>query len=342
MKYARMGNSGLIVSRLSLGTMTFTLGNKTIESIHKVGEDLAREMVARALDRGVNFFDTADGYAKGDSETILGRALEGRRGDVVIATKYGFRAGEALTRAGLSRQHTMWAVEQSLRRLGTDYIDLLFCHKVDETTPIEETCRALDDLVRQGKVRYVGFSNWPAWRAAAALQFQKENGLAPFVSAQMYYSMVGRDVEHEVVPMMRHFGVGMMVWSPLAQGFLSGKITPENLKTGDHRLASFDFLPLDKARGFAAVETLRQVASDRGCSVPQAALAWLLAKPYATNLILGATKMEHVVDNLDAVDVELTATDVEALDEAMPPGPLYPHWFIEKTADQAHGTALEA
>ena len=189
MKYARMGDSGLIVSRLSFGAMTFTLGNKSMASIYKVGEDLAREMVAVAIDEGVNFFDTADGYASGESETILGRALRERRDDVVISTKYGFRAGEALIRGGLSRQHTHWAAEQCLRRLGTDYIDLFICHKEDETTPLEETLVALDELVRAGKVRYIGFSNWAAWRVAAALEFQTANGLAPFVSGQIYFPM---------------------------------------------------------------------------------------------------------------------------------------------------------
>jgi len=340
MKYARMGRSGLIVSRLSFGAMTFTLGNKAMESIYKVGEDLAREMVAMALDRGVNFFDTADGYAAGESETILGRALKGRRDEVVIATKYGFRAGEPLIRAGLSRQHTHWAAEQSLRRLGTDRIDLFICHKEDSTTPLEETLVALDELVRAGKVRYVGFSNWPAWRVAAALEFQKANGLAPFVAGQMYYSLVGRDVETDVIPMMEHFGVGMMVWSPLAQGFLAGRITRENLKTGDHRLASFEFIPIDHEKGFEAVDHLRALAKKKGRSVAQLALAWLLAKPAATSLIIGASRLAQLEDNLGAVDVELTDEEVEALDAFVPPARPYPHWFIDATADQAHRNAL--
>lgn len=340
MKYARMGDSGLIVSRLSLGAMTFTLGNKSMEAIYKVGPELANEMVAKAIDKGVNFFDTADGYAGGESETILGRALEGRRDDVVIATKYGFRAGETLTHAGLSRQHTIRAAERSLKRLDTDWIDLLICHKHDETTPLEETLVALDRLVRDGKVRYIGFSNWPAWRVAAALEFQKANGLARFVSGQIYYSLVGRDAEIELVPMMEQFGIGMMVWSPLAQGFLTGRITPDNLKDGDHRLASFDFIPKDLDRGFTAVDRLKEIAAEKGCSIPQAALAWLLSKPAATNLILGASKMAHLEDNLGAADVELTPEEVATLDAAAPPPAPYPHWFIALTQDQAHRDAL--
>jgi aryl-alcohol dehydrogenase-like predicted oxidoreductase len=340
MLYARMGDSGLVVSRLSFGAMTFTLGNKAMEAIYKVGEDVAREMVALALDKGVNFFDTADAYAAGESETILGRVLKERRDDVVISTKYGFRPGEALIRAGLSRQHTHWAAEQCLKRLDTDYIDLFIAHKEDETTPIEETLVALDELVRAGKVRYIGFSNWSAWKIAKALEFQKANGLARFVSGQMYYSLVGRDLENDVIPVMDHYGIGMMAWSPLAQGFLSGKITPKNIEDGDHRLAAFDFLPIDRDRGFATIDRMREIAQSRGCSVPQVAIAWLLAKPAATNIILGASKMEHLEDNLGAVDVELTADEVAALDEMLPPPRVYPNWFAEMTGDKAHAEAL--
>ena len=340
MKYIRMGDSGLVVSRLSFGAMTFTLGNKSMESIYKVGEEGARNMVAAALDKGVNFFDTADGYASGESEILLGRVLKERREEVVISTKYGFRTGEPLIRSGLSKQHTHWASEQCLERLGTDWIDLFICHRSDDTTPVEETCIALDELVGSGKVRYIGFSNWPAWKVAKAVEFQRANGLAQFIAGQVYYSLIGRDVENELIPVMQHYGIGMMAWSPLAQGFLSGKITPENLKTGDHRLASFDFLPMDKEQGFKAVATLREVAEARGCSVPQAAIAWLLAKPAATNIIVGASKIEHLNDNLAAADVELTDDDVAALDAMMPPPRVYPNWFNAMTADQAHKQAL--
>jgi len=340
MQYARMGESGLIVSRLSFGAMTFTLGNRAMESVYKVGEDLAREMVALALDHGVNFFDTADGYASGESETLLGRVLRERRDDVIISTKYGFRAGEALVRAGLSRQHTLWAAEQCLKRLGTDRIDLFICHKEDPTTPLEETLIALDELVTRGKVRYLGFSNWSAWRAAAALEFQNTNGLAPFITGQMYYSLVGRDIENDVIPMMRHYGVGMMAWSPLAQGFLTGRITPENLADGDHRLASIDFLPYDKEKGFALVDQLRALAADQDCSPAQVALAWLLAKPDATSITIGASKLAHLEDSLGAVNVELSAEEIATLDAAMPPPRVYPNWFTDATTDQAHKQAL--
>jgi len=335
-----MGDSGLLVSRLSLGAMTFTLGSKRVAAVCKVDEKLARDMIAVALDHGINFIDTADAYSDSESEVIVGRALRGRRDDVVISTKYGFRYGPALTQAGLSRRHTIWAVDQCLKRLDTDWIDLFIAHKVDFTTPVEETLVALDDVVRSGKVRYIGFSNWPAWQVAAALEFQRANGLARFITGQMYYSLVCRDVENDIVPMMRHYGVGMMVWSPLAQGFLSGKYTPDNLKDEENRLASFDVLPLDKAQGFEAVDRLREIAAVKGCSVPQTAIAWLLAKEAATSIILGATKMSQLEDNLGAVDVELTADEVATLDAMMPPASVYPNWFTDLTRDAAHAEAV--
>ena len=342
MQYARMGNSGLIVSRLSFGAMTFTLGNKMMEAVYKVGESLAQEMVDMSIDRGVNFFDTADGYAAGESETLLGRTLGSKRDSVVISTKYGFRGGqEPLIHAGLSKQHTHWACEQSLERLGTDWIDLYTCHRFDPTTPIEETCVALDELVKAGKVRYVGFSNWPAWAVAKALEFQKANNLAPFVSGQIYYSLVGREAELDLVPAMEQGGVGMMVWSPLAQGFLAGKITRENIKDGDHRLASFDFIPKDGEAAFAAVDALRAMSSEKECSVAQLAIAWLLHKPAATNIILGASKLEHLDDNLGACDVTLNAEELATLDGLTPPPRPYPHWFIDATMDVPHKEALE-
>jgi aryl-alcohol dehydrogenase-like predicted oxidoreductase len=221
MQYALLGGTGLLVSRLAFGAMTFTAGNHDIGAVYQVGAELADEMVGRALDRGVTFFDTADGYAGGESEALLGRALRHRRDSVVIATKVGFRTGAPLTQAGLSRRHITWSVEQSLTRLGTDWIDVYLTHREDPYTPLEETLSAFDAVVASGKVRYIGFSNWSAWKVAAALEIQKANGLAPFTHGQMHYSLLGRDVERDVVPMMQRYGLGMTVWSPLASGFLS-------------------------------------------------------------------------------------------------------------------------
>lgn len=340
MKFARLGDSGLIVSRLALGTMTFTAGDASMPGIYKTGESLATEMVAKAFDKGVNFFDTADAYAGGQSEEILGRALGARRNDAIIATKVGFRSGTALAESGLSARHILKSVDQSLNRLGTDWIDLYIVHREDPLTPLEETLGALDQTVRAGKVRYIGLSNWSAWKSAAAIEFQRANGLAQFRVGQMHYSLTGRDVERDVIPMMRRYGVGMMVWSPLASGFLSGKYTPETLDQEDGRLSSFDLLPFDKTEGFKVVEALRQIATERGCSVSQAALAWLLAKEAATSVLVGASKMSHLDDNLGAADLALSAEEVARLDAIMPPAPVYPNWFIDNLVDPDQTAAL--
>jgi aryl-alcohol dehydrogenase-like predicted oxidoreductase len=240
--------------------MTFTSGNRAIASIYKVGAEVANELVDVALDAGVNFFDTADAYAGRESEALLGAALKRNRNDVVIATKVGFRVGTPLIHAGLSRRHILWSVEQSLKRLGSDWIDVYIAHCEDPFTPLEETLEALDAIVRAGKVRYLGFSNWSAWKASAALEIQKANVLAPFTHGQMYYSLVGRDVERDVIPMMRRYGLGLNVWSPLASGFLSGKYTRASLSDPDNRYSGFDILPFDKESGFRLVEQMRGVA----------------------------------------------------------------------------------
>jgi aryl-alcohol dehydrogenase-like predicted oxidoreductase len=260
---------------------------------------------------------------------------------MVIATKVGFRSGGLLTQAGLSRRHILASCEQSLRRLNTDYIDLYIVHKEDPFTPLEETLEALNDLVRTGKVRYLGFSNWSAWKSATALQMQKERGWAQFSSGQMYYSLVGRDVEDEIAPFMRYAGLGMTVWSPLAGGFLSGKYTRENLKDSENRLAGFDFLPFDKEAGFSVVEKMREIAARHDASVAQIAIAWLLAKPVVSSVIVGASKPHQLEDNLKAVDVELSDAEFAELDAITAPTPLYPNWFNASLVDAKQKTALE-
>lgn len=334
MQYAMLGNTGLVVSRLAFGAMTFTQGNRDLAAIYKVGGDVADRLVGRALEAGINLFDTADAYAGGESETLLGKALKSRRSNVVIATKVGFRTGPAPTRAGLSRQHILWSVEASLRRLGSDWIDLYIVHKEDPLTPLEETLEALDAVVRAGKVRYLGYSNWSAWKAAAACEIQKANGLARFSHGQMHYSLLGRDIERDVIPMMRHYGLGLTVWSPLAGGFLSGKYTRENLKDGENRIAGFDLLPFDKEQGFTLIERLRGIAHGHGCSVAQAALAWLLAKDAVSSILIGASKPHQLEDNLGAVRIRLTEAEIAELDAATAPGPVYPNWFIDGLTDE--------
>jgi aryl-alcohol dehydrogenase-like predicted oxidoreductase len=332
-KYKILGTTGLVVSRMAFGAMTFTEGNKSIAAIYKVGNKLAAELVGRALDAGVNLFDTADAYAGGESEKLLGAALKGHRNDVVIATKVGFRSGPTLTQAGLSRRHILWSVDESLTRLGSDWIDLYLAHKEDPHTPLGETLEAFDAVVRAGKVRYLGFSNWSAWKAAAAIELQRAHGWAPFTHGQMNYSLLGRDVERDVVPMLCRYGLGLTVWSPLASGFLSGKYTRESLNDPENRFSGFDLLPFDKEHGFRLINRIRPIAERHAASVAQVALAWLLSKDTVSSILLGATKLAQLEDNLKAVELKLDAEEVKALDEATTLPPVYPTWFIERLAD---------
>jgi aryl-alcohol dehydrogenase-like predicted oxidoreductase len=334
MQYRTLGETGLIVSRLAFGAMTFTAGNRDLAAVYKVDDKLADALVGQALDAGVTLFDTADAYAGGESETLLGRALKSRRDAVVIATKVGFRSGAPLTQSGLSRRHILWSVEQSLRRLGTDWIDLYIVHREDPLTPIEETVAALDAIVRAGKVRYLGFSNWSAWKVAAALELQRAAGLAPFSHGQMHYSLLGRDIERDVIPMLRRHGLGLTVWSPLAAGFLSGKYTRANLADPANRYGGFDILPFDKEHGFALVERLRAIAGGHGASVAQVALAWLLAKEAVSSVLLGASKADQLADNLGAAKLRLSEAEVAELDGLTAPAPVYPNWFIDRLVDQ--------
>jgi aryl-alcohol dehydrogenase-like predicted oxidoreductase len=340
MQYVTLGSTGLVVSRLGFGAMTFTAGNKDVSAIYKVGAKLADELVGRALDAGVTLFDTADGYAGGESETLLGKALASRRNDVIITTKVGFRTGPALTQSGLSRRHILWSVDQSLRRLGTDWIDLYIAHREDPITPLEETLGALDAVVRSGKVRYLGFSNWAAWKVAAAVELQRANGFAQFTHGQMYYSLLGRDVERDVVPVLRRYGLGLTVWSPLAGGFLSGKYTRENLSDPASRYSGFDLFPFDKDQGFGVVERMRHIAAAHGASVAQVAIAWLLARKAVTSVLIGATKLNQLDDNLRAADVVLTGDEIAELDAATPLAPVYPNWFNARLADKPVVEAL--
>jgi aryl-alcohol dehydrogenase-like predicted oxidoreductase len=341
MKYSRLGDSGLIVSRLAFGAMTFTAGNKDMGTVYKVGGSLADELVGKALDAGVTFFDTADGYAGGESESLLGKALKSKREQVVIATKVGFRTGKPLTQSGLSRRHILWSVDQSLKRLGTDWIDAYIVHREDPLTPLEETLEALDAVVRAGKVRYLGFSNWSAWKAAAALELQISGGLARFTHGQMHYSLLGRDVERDVIPMMRRYGLGLTVWSPLASGFLSGKYTRDNLSDPDNRYSGFDIIPFDKDQGFKLVDRMRVIAANHGASVAQIAIAWLLAKRDVASVLIGATKIAQLEDNLAAADVALTPTEIAELDGATVLPPVYPNWFIDNMTDRPTAQALK-
>lgn len=339
MLYNKLGQTGLIVSRLSLGTMTFA-ADKT-SAIAKTGRDEARALLDRAIGAGVNFIDTANVYAEGESETILGELIEGRRDQLVIATKAGWRTSPAINDTGLSARHLLSSVEASLKRLGTHYVDVFIAHRHDVNTPLEETLQALDTIVKHGKARYLGVSNWPAWKIAAAVELQRKNGWAQFTHAQMMYSLVGRGVEEEAVPMMRHYGIGLTAWSPLAGGFLSGKYSWESLKDPANRLSGFDWIPFDKAKAFDLIERMRAMGAERGATVAQVALAWVLSKSVVSSVILGASKMWQLDDNLAAADLALTPEELGELDTLTAETERYPATVVG-VIDQPIANALRA
>ena len=341
MQYNRLGNTGLIISRLAFGAMTFgSLPESPMAHVFNTPEKTADALVGRSIDAGINFFDTADAYAEGQSEQILGKALKSRRADVVISTKIGFRSGPAVIRAGASYGYVISAAEASLKRLGTDHIDLLSIHRPDPYTPFEETARALDNLVQRGLVRYVGYSNFSAWQSAKTVAVQEQHNYARFVAAQMYYSLLGRDLEYEIAPFCADAGIGVVVWSPLAGGLLTGRYTRQDPGGGKGRLAHGDFLPIDRERAWVVIDRVRAIGERHRASVAQVALAWLLAKPVVATILLGASKMSQLDDNLGAVDVELSAADLAELDRLTQPALLYPNWFHSKTADQVSAQAL--
>lgn len=328
MRYARLGNSGLVVSRIAFGTMT--MGSGMAAALSKLDSTESDRLIGQALDAGVNFFDTANVYHAGESERILGAALSARRDEAVIATKVGMRMSKRLDESGLSARNVNQSLDASLQRLGTDHVDILYCHRTDPTTPLEETLAALDRLVQAGKVRYLGFSNWPAWLAAKAVALQKANGWAPFVTGQMYYSLVGRDIEHEYVPFALDAGVGTVVWSPLAGGFLSGKYTRDDPTGGGGRVASLDIVPFDRERGYDIVDVLRTIAAERDTSVSAIALAWLADRPSVSAVIIGFANETQMQQNLQASDLILTEeerTRIEAVAAVQPP---YPNSFLAR------------
>ena len=271
---------------------------------------------------------------------MLGQVLGARRKDVVVSTKVGFRTGPALLHTGGSYQHLIAGAEASLRRLNTDYIDLLLIHRYDPYTPFEEMARALENLIQRGLVRYVGYSNFSAWQSASLLGIQKQMGFSPVIAAQMYYSLVGRDLEHEIVPFCRHAGIGICAWSPLAGGFLSGRYTRQDPTGGKGRLSGFDFIPFDKEKGYDLIERMRTMAADHKATVAQLALAWMLAKDFISVIIVGASKVSQFEDNLGALDVKLTTAEIDELDRLTQPTAIYPNWFHEQTRDTAVTNAL--
>jgi aryl-alcohol dehydrogenase-like predicted oxidoreductase len=331
MRYNKLGRTGLFVSELCLGTMTFGGGEGMWRSIGALQQEEAERLVGRSIDAGINFIDTADVYAEGLSEQITGQALRNLkipRENVVIATKTFGSMGTGVNARGNSRAHIMDAIKASLKRLQLDHIDLYQIHGFDVATPIEETVRALDTLVQHGHVRYVGVSNWAAWQIMKALGVAERSGLARFESLQAYYTLAGRDLERELVPMMRHEQVGLLVWSPLAGGLLSGKYSAGGNDSSGRR-AAFDFPPVDRTRADACIEAMRPLAEQRGVSIAQIALAWLLHQKVVSSVIIGAKRIDQLDDNIAATSVELTAADLADLDAVSKLPGEYPGWMFD-------------
>ncbi len=332
MRYKQLGDTGLFVSQICLGAMTFG-GGGIWSAIGKVDQAAADRIVARALDAGVNFIDTADVYAEGASEQITGRAIANsgrKRSDVVLATKVFGAVGPGPNDRGASRGHIMDGVKASLKRLGTDYIDLYQIHGLDRITPIEETVRALDDLVRQGHVRYVGVSNWPAWMIVKALGIAERHGWTRLSTLQAYYTIAGRDLEREIAPMLAAEKLGLMVWSPLAGGLLSGKYGRDGKGPEGARRLSFDFPPVDKERAFACIDVMREIGTERGASVARVALAWVLQRPFVMSVIIGARTIEQLEDNLAATEFTFTEAELERLDRVSALPAEYPGWMLAR------------
>lgn len=333
MKYNLLGRTGLKVSELCLGTMTFGAVGGRFAAINGVDQAGADALLKRAVEAGVNFIDTANIYTEGQSEEITGQAIHNlglQRDSLILATKVRGKMGDGPNDVGLTRQHIMAQVEGSLKRLKTDYIDLYQTHSYDPLTPFEETLRALDDLVRQGKVRYIGASNVAAWQLMKALGISERQHLERYQSLQAYYTIAGRDLERELVPLLQDQQLGLMVWSPLAGGFLSGKFSRENPE-GEGRRSKFDFPPVNKELAFDIIDKLRPMAEAKGSNVASLALAWLLHQPVVSTVIIGAKNMEQLDDNLKAVDVQFTPEELKELDEVSKLAPEYPGWMLSMT-----------
>ncbi|RXF74764.1 aldo/keto reductase [Hansschlegelia zhihuaiae] len=328
MEHRRLGRSGLMVPALSFGAGTFGGSNEFFQRWGQTDVDEATRLIDICLDAGVNFFDTADIYSNGASEEILGAALKGKRGRALISTKATFRSGEGANEVGSSRYHLIRACEGSLKRLGTDHIDVYFMHGFDATTPVEETLRALDDLVTSGKIGYIGASNFSGWHLMKSLAVSERYGLARYVVYQGYYSLVGRDYEWELMPLGLDQGVGLMVWSPLGWGRLTGKIR-RGQPNQSGRIASGGAVggpKVDDEYLFSVVDALDEVAAETGKTVPQVALNWLLGRPTVANLVVGARNEEQLRANLGAVGWSLSVEQVERLDAASRRTPAYPYW----------------
>ena len=330
MKYRLLGKTGLYVSEMCLGTMTF--GSEGFWKVMGgLGQEPVNTLVGQAFEQGINFFDTANVYAIGQSESLVGQAFQDLRlprDQFVIATKATGSMDESPNGRGQSRYHLMNSLDASLKRLQLDHVDLYQLHGFDPLTPLEETLSTLSDMVRSGKVRYVGLCNLAAWQVMKALAISDRRGWAPFASVQAYYTLAGRDLERELLPLIRDQQLGLMVWSPLAGGLLSGKFDRDGKGPGGSRRDTFDFPPVDKPRAFACVDAMRPIAARHGVSVAQVALAWLLAQPAVSSVIIGAKTVEQLTDNIAATRLALSADDTATLDQVSQLPAEYPGWMI--------------
>lgn len=327
MQYTTLGHTGAIVSRLCLGTMTFGTDVSAANPIGGVGKDEGDRILGYAIDAGINFIDTADVYGGGASESLLGEILGTRREQLVLATKINGRTGPGPNDAGQSRIHICRAIDASLRRLRTDYIDLYQVHNFDPISPLEETLRALEDAVKAGKVRYIGCSNYAAWQLIKALGHSERLGISRFATVQSFYSLVGRDVERELLPAAQSEKVGMLCWSPLAGGVLSGKIDRDTAPRSDTRRSRVRFPPVDEERAFDAIDVLKQISVERATTVPAVAVAWLLSRPGVTSVICGVSKLAQLDSHRAAANLTLDDDEISRLDEATRPVASYPGWI---------------
>lgn len=330
MKYNELGKTGVLVSELCLGTMTFG-GRGYWQAIGQVPQDEVNRIVQSAVENGINFIDTANGYSEGLSETMLGKAvseLRIPRQELFIATKVRIRMGPGANQVGLSRLHIMDSVDDSLRRMNLSHIDLLYIHGVDPITPLEETMRGLEDVVRSGKVRYLGISNHPAWMMMKANGYAEKMGWSKFVATQNYYTIASRDIEREIVPMAMSENIGIMPWSPLAGGFLSGKYTRYNEVAGDSRRDAFDFPPVNKQKAYDLIDLMAEIGKNHNVSVANVALNWVTRQPGMTSTIIGAKTLEQLNDNISSVYLKLTPEELDKLNEASKLPPEYPAWMI--------------
>jgi aryl-alcohol dehydrogenase-like predicted oxidoreductase len=332
MRYRLLGQTGLYVSELCLGTMTYGGNGGIWEAIGKLQQDAVNEQVKFAVDAGINFIDTANVYSTGKSESLLGQSLKTlglQRDQLIVATKATGSMDDSPNGRGQSRHHLFNQVDASLKRLQLDYIDLYQLHGFDPLTPFEESLSALNDVVRSGKVRYLGVCNMAAWQIMKSLGVADRHGYSKFVSVQAYYTIAGRDLEREVVPLLQDQKLGLMVWSPLAGGLLSGKYTSADDKGPDGaRRTTFDFPPVDKTRGFKCVDAMRGLAQQRAVSVAQIALAWILSKPFVSTVIIGAKSMDQLRDNVASTRVQLSAEEIKMLDDVSQLPQEYPGWML--------------